>query len=136
MKLRWVVVLVVICACSLAAQEQPIVLRASTLIDGTGHVMHDTGVVVQGGKIVKVGPQSQWPSSATAYDLSHLTVLPGFAPSLLLDKTLLLLLPAGFPQVPSHHSKRQRLCDWNENPFYLQSYPLKDLWCHPGRGIR
>jgi hypothetical protein len=39
----------------IAAQERPIVLRASTLLDGKGKTLHNTVVVVQGGKIASVG---------------------------------------------------------------------------------
>ena len=69
---------VVVCTLPLAAQNQPIVLRTGTLIDGTGHVSHNAGIVVESGKITHVGPQSQWPAGAKVYDLSRYTVLPGW----------------------------------------------------------
>ncbi len=55
------------------AQEQPIVLRAGTLLDGKGGVQHNVSIVVQGGKISKIGSSA----GARAYDLSKATVLPG-----------------------------------------------------------
>jgi imidazolonepropionase-like amidohydrolase len=55
------------------AQEQPIVIRAGTLLDGRGGVQHNTEIIVQHGKIQKIGPASSSPT----YNLSTLTVLPG-----------------------------------------------------------
>ena len=55
------------------AQEQTIVLRAGTVIDGKGGVQHNTEIVVQGSKIQKIGTST----SGTTYDLRKLTVLPG-----------------------------------------------------------
>ena len=59
-----------------AAQERPIVLKASTVLDGKGKVLHNTIIVVDGGKIANVGGTA--PQGATTYDLSKLTVLPGW----------------------------------------------------------
>jgi len=78
--LRFRVSLVLLALCLtagfIAAQERPIVLRASTLLDGKGKTLHNTVVVVQGGKIASVGEAA--PKGAITYDLSHLTVLPGW----------------------------------------------------------
>jgi len=78
--LRFRVSLVLLSLCLtagfIAAQERPIVLRASTLLDGKGKTLHNTVVVVQGGKIASVGEAA--PKGAITYDLSHLTVLPGW----------------------------------------------------------
>src|SRR5690348_18283132 len=78
--LRFRVSLVLLTLCLpagfIAAQERPIVLRASTLLDGKGKTLHNTVVVVQGGKIVSVGEAA--PKGAITYDLSRLTVLPGW----------------------------------------------------------
>ena len=59
-----------------AAQEQPIVLKASTVLDGKGKVLHNTILLIEGGKIASVGGTA--PQGATTYDLSQLTVLPGW----------------------------------------------------------
>jgi imidazolonepropionase-like amidohydrolase len=56
-----------------SAQDWPLVIRAGTLLDGTGRSLHNVEIVVEGGKIRKVGPASAPP----AYDLRDLTVLPG-----------------------------------------------------------
>jgi imidazolonepropionase-like amidohydrolase len=58
------------------AQERPIVLKASTVLDGKGQVLHNTILVVEGGKIARVGGTA--PQGAVTYDLSRLTVLPGW----------------------------------------------------------
>jgi imidazolonepropionase-like amidohydrolase len=39
------------------AQEKPIAIVAGTIIDGTGRVLHNQSIVVQGSKIVSVGGQ-------------------------------------------------------------------------------
>ena len=59
-----------------AAQDRPIVLKASTVLDGKGKVLHNTPILVEGGKIASVGGVT--PQGATTYDLSQLTVLPGW----------------------------------------------------------
>lgn len=60
---------------AVAAQDQPVVLRVSTLLDGKGHVVHDTAVAVQHGKIVRVDPRA---TGEKVYDLRGLTVMPGW----------------------------------------------------------
>jgi imidazolonepropionase-like amidohydrolase len=57
----------------LQAQEKPIVLAANTVLDGRGHVLHNTRIVVQHGKILKIDPKAE----PVAYDLRGLTLLPG-----------------------------------------------------------
>jgi imidazolonepropionase-like amidohydrolase len=69
----------VACAVSLIArpvraQDKPVVIAASTVLDGRGKVLHDTRIVVQNGKIVEVGPGT----GPVDYDLRGLTVLPGW----------------------------------------------------------
>ncbi len=55
-------------------QEKPIVIRASTILDGKGNVLHDTRIVVENGKILRLDSSA----APVTYDLSGLTVLPGF----------------------------------------------------------
>ena len=57
-----------------AAQNQPTVLRVSTLLDGKGHVLHDTAIVIENGKIVRLDPHA----TGRVYDLRGLTVMPGW----------------------------------------------------------
>src|SRR5436305_11487898 len=62
------------------AKAQAVVIRAETLLDGKGHALHNVLIVVQGGKIVRVEPNAkdQRIPGAVAYDLSHMTVMPGW----------------------------------------------------------
>ena len=48
----------ILLSASLCAQEKPIIIAASTVLDGRGKVLHDTRIVVQDGKIVKLDPQA------------------------------------------------------------------------------
>lgn len=59
------------------AQEKPILLRTSTMLDGRGNVQKDTNIVVQGGRIAAVESASAAPAGVV-YDLRGLTVLPGW----------------------------------------------------------
>jgi imidazolonepropionase-like amidohydrolase len=53
------------------------VIAASTLLDGKGHVLHDTRIVIEGGKIVAIDPKAE----PIDYDLRSLTVMPGWIDS-------------------------------------------------------
>jgi len=55
-------------------QTKRIVIAVSTLLDGKGHVLHDTRIVVEGSKIVAVDPKA----APVDYDLRGLTVMPGW----------------------------------------------------------
>jgi len=59
--------------CSAALAQQPIVIKAGTLLDGKGGVQRNASIVVVGSKIDQVNSST----SGTTYDLSKLTVLPG-----------------------------------------------------------
>ena len=59
-----------------AAQDRPVVLKASNVLDGKGKILHNTIIVVEGGKIASVG--GAVPQAAITYDLSRFTVLPGW----------------------------------------------------------
>src|ERR1700693_5370697 len=61
-----------LCSSVAVAQEQAIVLRAGTVLDGKGGLRHNVAIVVQNGKILRIDA-----AGGTAYDLRHLTVLPG-----------------------------------------------------------
>jgi imidazolonepropionase-like amidohydrolase len=54
-------------------QEHPILLKVGTLLDGKGGVQHNTGIVVQDGKILKIDPSAR----GTTFDLTGLTAMPG-----------------------------------------------------------
>jgi imidazolonepropionase-like amidohydrolase len=51
-----------------------IVIAAGTLLDGRGHVLHDTRIVIQDSKIVAIDPKA----GPVDYDLRGLTVMPGW----------------------------------------------------------
>jgi hypothetical protein len=51
-----------------------IVIAASTILDGKGHVLKNTRIVVEGSKIVAIDRKA----SPVDYDLRGLTVLPGW----------------------------------------------------------
>ena len=56
------------------AENKRIVLAAGTVLDGKGHVLHDTHIVVEGSRIVALDPKA----APVDYDLRGLTVLPGW----------------------------------------------------------
>jgi len=58
-------------------QPKQIVIAASTILDGKGGVLHDTRIVVEGSKIVRIDPNA----APINYDLRGLTVLPGWIDS-------------------------------------------------------
>lgn len=73
------------CICALfatawtaAAQEKPVVLRVSTMLDGRGHVLKDKRITVEGGRITAVEPNAAGAATGAVYDLRGLTVLPGW----------------------------------------------------------
>jgi len=59
-----------------AATGKPVVLKAETVLDGTGKVLHHTLIVVVDGKILSLGGAA--PAGAVVYNLGTLTVSPGF----------------------------------------------------------
>jgi len=67
---------VTLASVSLLAQDRPIVLKASTLLDGKGKTLHNTILVIEGSKIVRIGGSA--PANAVTYDLSSFTVTPGW----------------------------------------------------------
>src|SRR5713101_8243951 len=60
---------------SLTAQT-PVALKASTIVDGKGHTLANATIVIEGTKIVRIGGAA--PSGAIIYDLTGLTVTPGW----------------------------------------------------------
>ena len=62
---------------TLPAQKNRLVIGAATLLDGRGHVLRDTRIVVEGAKIVALDPKA----SPVDYDLRGFTVLPGWIDS-------------------------------------------------------
>lgn len=56
------------------AFAQPTVVRTGTLIDGKGHVLKNQEIVIENGKITRIGDAKQKPT----VDLSRFTVMPGW----------------------------------------------------------
>ncbi len=72
--LRPLALLALLLVTGAAAQEQPAVLKVGVLLDGSGRVMRNTRIVIQGSRILKIDPQAR----GVTYDLSRLTLLPGW----------------------------------------------------------
>jgi imidazolonepropionase-like amidohydrolase len=71
----------ILAACALAQPSasqipagRPVVIAASTVLDGKGRVLHDTRIVVQGSKIAAIDPKA----APVDYDLRGFNVLPGW----------------------------------------------------------
>jgi len=57
-----------------AAAQDHLTLRASTIIDGRGNVLHNQQLVIDHGKIIAIAPAN----GPADYDLTGLTLMPGF----------------------------------------------------------
>src|SRR5205814_477404 len=55
------------------AQAPTITIRAGTVLDGRGGILHNTTIVIAGSRIARLDPAL----TAATYDLSRLTVMPG-----------------------------------------------------------
>src|SRR2546423_10092636 len=60
-----------------SAQKKQIVIAASTVFDGKGGALHDTRIVVEGSRILRIDPNA----APVDYDLRGSTVLPGWIDS-------------------------------------------------------
>ena len=74
MRLKAVLVAALICGVALSAQDQTIRIRAATILDGSGKVLHNATIVVQGSKITSIDTGT---AGTPAYNLGQLTVVPG-----------------------------------------------------------
>jgi imidazolonepropionase-like amidohydrolase len=61
---------------AVAAAQQPITIRAGTLIDGKGGALRNATVAIDGPRIASLGVSGEVSGNVT-YDLSRFTVLPG-----------------------------------------------------------
>ncbi len=68
------IALLIGCLAAAAAAQQRVVLDTSLLLDGKGGSLRNQQMVVEGGKIVSVGPGK----AKADYDLRGLTVMPGW----------------------------------------------------------
>ncbi len=60
-----------------AAQERPVVLRAARALDGRGGAVTNVDILVDSGRIIRIGPRGDVPSGARLVDLGDRTLLPG-----------------------------------------------------------
>ena len=74
MRMKFALFAAVLLAPTLVAQSPSTRIHSATVIDGTGKVLHNATIVVQGSKITSI--ETGAASNAT-YDLGRLTVLPG-----------------------------------------------------------
>ncbi len=79
MRINGLIACLLLVMCSVGAQQKPkqIVIAASTVFDGKGGVVHNTRIVIEGSKIVRIDPKA----GPVDYDLRGLTVLPGWIDS-------------------------------------------------------
>ncbi len=74
LKLFLLMLAMLLSASRTGAQDKPIVIAASTILDGKGNILHNTRIVIEGGKILRVDPNAE----PITYDLRGFTVLPGW----------------------------------------------------------
>jgi imidazolonepropionase-like amidohydrolase len=70
---RFLLSIVFVIASGAGAQEEPVVIRAASVLDGKGGVHEDAALVVQDGRIVRIEPGA----AKATYDLARYTLLPG-----------------------------------------------------------
>jgi len=70
-------VLAMVGALHAAPQQEPIVLRAATVIDGRGGIRHNVDIVVRGGRIAGIVPRGPLAPGTRVIDLGERSVLPG-----------------------------------------------------------
>jgi imidazolonepropionase-like amidohydrolase len=71
-KIAWLAAGALLGMTAVAAAQQPIAIRAGTLIDGKGGVQKNVVITVDGARIARIGGGDK-----VAYDFAQLTVLPG-----------------------------------------------------------
>jgi len=105
-------------ACAPAfGQERPIFLKAGTLLDGKGGVQRNTGIVVQGGKILKIDPSAR----EATFDLSGLTAMPG-----LIDTHV---------HIASHFGPDGKLATREASPASAMGYAMENAYADLMAGI-
>src|SRR5215213_5356115 len=56
------------------ARPAPVVIAVSTLLDGRGHVIRNTRILIEGSEIIRIDPKA----GPVDYDLRGFTVMPGW----------------------------------------------------------
>ncbi len=94
----------------LVAQEPLTTLKAATLLDGKGGSARNVTIVVQGSRILRIEPAAP----QATYDLSGLTVLPGF-----IDTHVHLAW---------HFGRDGRFAQRDESPAWAMAYSAENAW--------
>jgi imidazolonepropionase-like amidohydrolase len=116
-RLAVVIALVIGSACAASAQGSSITIRAARVIDGTGKVLTNATVEVQGSKIAKV---DQRPGAVT-YDLGGVTLMPG-----MID----VHVHIGF-----HFGKDGRAQNRGETPAEMALFAAENAWVTLANGF-
>ncbi|MDQ6609260.1 MAG: amidohydrolase family protein [Bacteroidota bacterium] len=76
--------IMLVCSLSASAQQKPIALTGATIVDvtnygNTNHDLHNAVVIIQNGKIIKVGskPKTKIPKGAQVIDVTGKYIVPG-----------------------------------------------------------
>ena len=64
---------ILLAASPASAQNAPIVIKATTVLDGKGNTLSNVSITIEGSKIVRFEPARP----GATYDLSTQTVMPG-----------------------------------------------------------
>jgi imidazolonepropionase-like amidohydrolase len=98
-------------AAGAAMAQQPVTIRAGTIIDGKGGVQRNAVITVEGSKIVRLGANTAQP---VTYDFSRLTILPG-----LIDTHV---------HIANHFGKDGRLAGADEPPGEQALYDAESAY--------
>lgn len=74
MKLRCVLAIVALAATTASMQGGRTVIAVGTLVDGRGHIVRNTRIVVEGARIAAIDATA----SPVDYDLGPMTIMPGW----------------------------------------------------------
>lgn len=77
MRMFKAILFIITIAGTVYTQTKPTIIQVSTLLDGRGHVIKDTRIVVDGSKILRIDAKA----GPVNYDLRGLTVMPGWIDS-------------------------------------------------------
>jgi len=97
-------------AAAFAQGQQPITIRAARVIDGTGKVLTNATVEIQGSKITKVDQRT----GPVTYDLGNVTVMPG-----MIDVHV---------HIGYHFGKDGRAQNRGETPAEIAFYTAENAW--------
>jgi len=108
--MRLLLTLTLLATATAASAQDRVTLKASTLIDGRGNVLHDQKVIVEGGKIVSIAAAS----GPVDYDLTGLTLMPGW-----IDTHV---------HLQWHMDAHQKAIAGGADPMEMALYDAADAW--------